>query len=86
VRAVALLVALGLAPALLASATPAAAQVLPTAGPQVVIDGPSADIVSLDGLSVAHDGSGGIVYLKQVLGAPHVFVSRLADGTFQPPE
>jgi hypothetical protein len=50
-----------------------------------VIDGPSPDIVSLDGLSVARDGTGGLVYLKNVGGVTHVFVSRLLAGAFQTP-
>jgi hypothetical protein len=63
---------------------PASAQL--SAGPAHVIDGPSANLQSLNGFSVARDGSGGIVYLKDVSGTPHVFVSRLAGGVFQPPE
>ncbi len=51
----------------------------------VVIDGPSADIVGLSGISVARDGTGGLVYLKTVSGVAHVFVSRLLGGAFQPP-
>jgi hypothetical protein len=51
-----------------------------------VLDGPSSDIVSLDGLAVArYDGTGGLVYLKDVAGVQHVFVSRLAGGAFQAP-
>ncbi|MFL5861963.1 MAG: hypothetical protein ACJ780_14480 [Solirubrobacteraceae bacterium] len=50
-----------------------------------MIDGPSADIQSLDGLSIARDGTGALVYVKDVLGVAHVFVSRLAGGGFQPP-
>jgi hypothetical protein len=58
----------------------------PTLAPSnTVIDGPSADIQSLNGLSVARDGTGGLVYLKDVLGVPHVFVSRLLQGQFQTP-
>ncbi len=49
-----------------------------------MIDGPNAAIDSLGGLSVARDGTGGLVYLKTVGGAPHVFVSRLISGQFQP--
>ncbi len=59
---------------------------MPTPGPPVTIDGPSPDILSLAGLAVARDGTGGLVYLKQVAGAPHVFVSRLLGGVFQPPD
>jgi hypothetical protein len=41
--------------------------------------------VSLDGLSVARDGTGGLVYLKNVGGVAHVFVSRLLGGSLQTP-
>ncbi len=51
----------------------------------LVLDGPSADILGLSGLSVARDGTGGLVYLKTVAGVAHVFVSRLAGGVFQAP-
>ncbi len=34
---------------------------------------------------MARDGTGGLVYLKQVAGVPHVFVSVLAGGVFQAP-
>ena len=51
-----------------------------------MIDGPSPDVVALSGMSIARDGSGGVVYLKDVSGVPHVFVSRVVGGFFQPPE
>jgi len=53
----------------------------------VVIDGPSPDIVrpSALALSVARDGTGGLVYLKQVAGVAHVFVSALTAGAFRAP-
>jgi hypothetical protein len=44
-----------------ALAGPAAAQ--PSPSPPVVVDGPSAAITSLNGLSIARDGTGGLVYL-----------------------
>jgi hypothetical protein len=49
-----------------------------------LIDGPSTDIQSLNGMSMARDGTGALVYLKDVLGVPHVFVSRLTGGVFAP--
>ena len=49
------------------------------------MDGPSADIQGLSGLSVARDGTGGLAYLKDVDGVPHVFVSQLLDGAFSSP-
>jgi hypothetical protein len=66
-------------------ATPATAQVTALGAP-VTIDGPSSDIQALSGLAVARDGTGGLIYLKNVAGTPHVFVSRLTAGSFQPPE
>jgi len=59
----------------------------PLAAPPHVIDGPSASIVRPAGIamSVARDGTGGLVYLKQVAGTQHVFVSALTGGSFQTP-
>jgi len=71
----------GLLAALLGAAPASAALVEPSPSPPIVIDGPSAAITGLNGLSVARDGSGGLVYVK----AGHVFVSVLAGGQFQPP-
>ncbi len=51
-----------------------------------MIDGPSPSITGLTGLSVARDGTGGLVYLKSVAGVTHVFLSRLLAGVFGPPE
>jgi hypothetical protein len=48
----------------------------------LVIDGPSPAIVGLDGLSIARDGTGALVYEKRVGGVDHVFVSRLLGGAF----
>lgn len=78
----ALLCALGCA----AAAEPACAQ-QPAPSPPVVIDGPSAAIALPAGLglSVARDGTGGLVYVKQIGGAEHVFVSPLIGGSFQLP-
>jgi hypothetical protein len=53
----------------------------PSPAPPKVIDGPSAAITSLNGLSVARDGTGGLIYVK----AAHVFVSALVGGQFQTP-
>ena len=58
----------------------------PTLAPNdTVIDGPTSGIDSLDGLSIARDGNGGLVYTKSVAGIPHVFVSRLVNGAYQAP-
>src|SRR5579884_1964831 len=55
-------------------------------GPAVTVDAPGAGLLSVGGLSIARDGTGGVVYLKQADGVAHVFVSRLLGGVFQPPE
>lgn len=69
------------------SAATAAGRRTPTLAPSnTVIDGPSAGILGLNGLAVARDGSGGLVYLKDVAGVPHVFVSVLSGGRFQAPQ
>lgn len=58
----------------------------PTLAPQnTVVDGPSANIRSLNGLAVARDGGGALVYTKTVGAVAHVFLSRLTSGAFQPP-
>ena len=54
--------------------------------PAAPVDGPSPDIERLGGVDLARDGTGGVVYLKRVDGAPHVFVSRFNGGQFRPPE
>lgn len=81
------LLALGLVAALLvAGGASAATRRTPTLSPaNVVVDGPSADIQRLDGMSIARDGTGGLVYVKNVGGVAHVFVSRLLGGSFQSP-
>ena len=67
------------------AAAPADAQIA-TPGSPIVVDGPSPDIAGLSGLAVARDGTGGLVYLKNVGGTQHVFVSRLLGGVFGVPE
>jgi hypothetical protein len=60
---------------------PASGQTL--APPKAVV-GPTPDLVSLNGFSIARDGSGGLVYLQNVGGVPHVFASSLVGGVFLP--
>jgi hypothetical protein len=69
------------------AATSSSAWAQPTGSfsPPTTIDGPSPGIVGLSGIAVARDGSGGLAYVKNVLGVPHVFVSQLLGGTFEPP-
>ncbi len=74
------LCAAGLAPAALAPAAHAAWF------PGESIDGPSPEIEALGDVDLAPDGSGAVVYLKREGGLPHVFVSRMIDGAFRPPE
>jgi hypothetical protein len=59
----------------------------PRAAPSAtVIDGPSSAVTGLYGLTVARDGTGGLIYSKQVDGAGHVFASSLQNGAFQAPQ
>lgn len=48
-------------------------------------DGPSPDIVSLGGVTMARDGAGHVVYLKRDGGVNHVYVSFLANGSPREP-
>lgn len=70
-----------LVPIAMVSPAPATA----TIAPATLLDGPSSSILDIDGAAMAPDGTGGIVYRKLVNGEPHVFVSRLLNGTFQSP-
>jgi hypothetical protein len=54
-------------------------------GPPATIDGPSPDIVALDGVALAPDGGGAIVYRKLAGGAPHVFASLESAGLWAAP-
>ncbi len=73
---------------LLALLALAALPALASAGwfPAQPVDGPTPDIEKLGGVDLARDGTGGVVYLKRVDGAPHVFLSRFNGGQFRPPE
>ena len=66
-------------------AVPGTALAQPSQAPPIVIDGPSAAITGLSGLSIARDGTGGLVYTKLVSGIQHVFVSTLVGGQFGSP-
>ena len=67
----------------LAAALPATAQA--AWFPAEPIDGPSADIVSVEDSDVAREGIGAVVYLKRDGGTPHVFLARMNAGTWEPP-
>jgi hypothetical protein len=84
--AIATLIALPAVMALSGVVAPAAIAAIATPAAPVLVDGPSPDIVGLSGMSVARDGTGGVVYLKNVAGTPHIFVSRLLGGVFGPPQ
>jgi hypothetical protein len=51
-----------------------------------LIDGPSAEMVSVADAAMAEDGSGGLVYLRKVGGRNHVFVARFSNGAWSPPQ
>jgi hypothetical protein len=72
--------------AALAAAALAAPQAHAAFFPSETIDGPSADILRMSDIDVAQDGNSAIAYLKRTAGAPHVWVSRMLNGTWQPPE
>lgn len=67
--------------AVLALAPRAGAVILPAN----TIDGPSEQIVGFGGVSMAEDGTGGVVYLKRENGVAHVFVSRFVGGSWLAP-
>lgn len=48
------------------------------------IDGPTPDIVDFGGVSMAPDGTGGIVYRKRVDGHPHVFAAQFDGKAWRP--
>ncbi len=50
------------------------------------IDGPSADLLGVDGVAMSEDGTGGLVYRKRVGGRVNVFVSRFTAKGWQPPQ
>jgi hypothetical protein len=54
--------------------------------PAEAIDGPSADVRSVGDIDIARDGTGAIAYVKRDAGVDHIFVSRLAGGSWAPPE
>ena len=72
----------------LAAATTAAAAAAPAqAGyfPGAPVDGPTGDIVSLGGVTLARGGAGDVGYLKREAGATHAFTAPLAAGNPGPP-
>jgi hypothetical protein len=51
--------------------------------PAEPIDGP---VTALGDLDLARDGTGGMVYVRPDGGVDHIFVSRMQNGAWQPPE
>ena len=50
------------------------------------IDGPSSQVTDIEDAAMAEDGTGGIVYLKQVDGHSHVFAVQFRDGAWGAPQ
>jgi hypothetical protein len=64
---------------------------LPGSGAAIVsdvrpVDGPSADIVDIADAAMSEDGSGGIVYLKEIEERAHVFAARFRNGFWSAPQ
>jgi hypothetical protein len=78
-----LITVLALGAALPAAALPASAQA--AWFPAEPIDGPNADIVSVEDADVAREGIAAVVYLKRDGGLPHVFLARMNAGAWEPP-
>ncbi len=74
-------VLLGFAGIAMALAAPADALITPP----VTVDGPSSQILDFGGVSMAEDGSGGLVYVKAVEGVPHVFACRYLEDHWTAP-
>ncbi|MEV4418363.1 PKD domain-containing protein [Patulibacter sp. NPDC049589] len=54
--------------------------------PATTIAGPDTSILSVDGVAMAGDGTGGVVFRKLVDGVPHVFVSRFLRDHWAEPQ
>lgn len=80
----ALRVVLAAAVAALSALAPAAARAGIFVGNPVV--GPTPALHTLDGIDLAPDGTGALVFTMDDGGVPHVFVSRLVNGAWSPPE
>lgn len=50
------------------------------------VAGPTAALHQLDGIDLAPDGTGALVFAMDDGGVPHMFVSRLVNGAWNPPE
>ncbi|MCL2769177.1 MAG: PKD domain-containing protein [Solirubrobacterales bacterium] len=54
-------------------------------GPPSVLEPPSNEILEVDGAAMARDGTGGILYRKNVGGIAHIFVAPFANGHWRAP-
>ncbi len=50
------------------------------------IDGPSAAVTDVVDAAMSEDGTGGVVYLRQVGGRDHVFAAQFRDGAWRAPQ
>lgn len=50
------------------------------------LDGPSADVLGVDGVAMSEDGTGGLVYRKRVDGRVHVFAAQFVGGAWRAPQ
>lgn len=71
-----------LSAAVFAHPTPAFA----TLSAATTLDGPSADVVGVDGVAMSEDGTGGLVYRKRVDGRVHVFAAQFVGGAWRAPQ
>lgn len=78
------LVALSLAACLTLLPGPGAARAV--VSDTQTLDGPGGEILEIGDAAMSEDGSGGIVYLKQVDGRSHVFAAQFRDGVWRPPQ
>jgi PKD domain len=53
--------------------------------PASVLAGPAQGILGVDGVALAGDGSGGVLYGEEVEGVAHLFVAPLSDGAWGAP-
>lgn len=51
-----------------------------------LLDGPSDAVTAVGDAAMAEDGSGGVVYLKQVDGRDHVFAAEFVNGAWRAPQ
>ncbi len=72
-----------------AAAACSIALLAPARAPAIVfdvqpIDGPGAEVLDLGDAAMSEDGTGGVVYLREVAGRSHVFAAQFRAGTWGP--